>query len=101
MTKWSHMPITFTAAYINLVPFPHTDVMVITAHMDRWDVTRILVDNGSQVEVLFLLAFEQLGYDRRQLKESTKPLYGFDAKMIEPVEVITLLVSFGNLKNAR
>jgi hypothetical protein len=101
MNKWSHMPITFTATYINLVPFPHTDAMVITAHMDRWDVTRILVDNGSQVEVLFLLAFKQLGYDRRQLKESTKPLYGFDAKMIEPVGVITLPVSFGNPKNAR
>jgi hypothetical protein len=37
--------------------------MVVTVHIDRWDVTRILVDIGSQVEILFLSAFESMGYD--------------------------------------
>jgi hypothetical protein len=37
--------------------------MVITVHIDRWDVSRIIIDNGSQVEILFLLAFERMGYD--------------------------------------
>jgi hypothetical protein len=64
-TKWSHMPIAFTAIDINLACFPHTDAMVISVHIDRWDVTRILVDNGSQAEVLFLSAFEQMSYNRR------------------------------------
>jgi hypothetical protein len=32
-------------------------------------------------------------YDKKQLKESTKPLYGFSGKRIEPVGLITLLVS--------
>jgi hypothetical protein len=40
-----------------------------------------------------------MSYDRRQLKESTKPLYGFSGKRIEIVEVITLPVSFRNPKN--
>jgi len=52
------MPITFTAADLNLACFPHTDAMVINAHIDRWDVNRVLVDNGSQAEILFLSAFE-------------------------------------------
>jgi hypothetical protein len=30
-----------------------------------------------------------------------KPLYGFGDKRIEPVGVITLLVSFGTLQNPR
>jgi hypothetical protein len=64
-TKWSHIPITFSAKDINLASFPHTDMMVIMVHIDRWDVTRIIVDNESQDEVLFLLAFEKTGYDRR------------------------------------
>jgi hypothetical protein len=42
-----------------------------------------------------------MGYDRRQLKEPTKHLYGFGKKRIEPVGVITLSVSFGNPKNPR
>jgi hypothetical protein len=63
--KWSHIPITFSAEDINLASFPHTDMMVITVHIYKWDVTRILVDNGSEAEVLLLSAFEKMGYDRR------------------------------------
>jgi hypothetical protein len=45
-------------------------------------VSRILVDNGSQTEILFLSTFKKMGYDKRQLKEPTKPLYGFTSKRI-------------------
>jgi hypothetical protein len=38
-----------------------------------------------------------MGYDRKQLKEPTKPLYDFGGKRIELVSVITLPVSFGTL----
>jgi hypothetical protein len=34
--------------------------MVVIVHIDRWDVTRILVNNGSQAEILFLSAFEKM-----------------------------------------
>jgi hypothetical protein len=39
--------ITFTEANINLVSFPHIEAMVIAAHIDKWNVTRVLVDNGN------------------------------------------------------
>jgi hypothetical protein len=67
-TKWSHMSLTFTEIDIKLVSFPHTDAMVITTHIDKWNVTRILSDNGSQAEILFLSAFDQMGFDRKQFK---------------------------------
>jgi hypothetical protein len=86
---------------VNLASFPHTDAMVVIIHIDRWDVTKILIDNGSQAKILFLTAFEKMGYDRKQLKELMKPLYGFGGKRIEPVKVITLPVSFGTLNNPR
>jgi hypothetical protein len=35
-------------------------------------VTRELVDNGSQAKILFLLAFDQMGYDQRQLKKQQR-----------------------------
>jgi hypothetical protein len=73
--------------------------MVVIVHIDRWDVTKILIDNGSQAKILFLTAFEKMGFNKKQLKEPTKPLYGFSGKRIKPVGVITLPVSSGTLKN--
>jgi hypothetical protein len=49
----------------------------------------------------FSAAFDKMRFDRKQLKKSMKPLYGFGGKQIEPVEVITLPVSFGTPKNPR
>jgi hypothetical protein len=62
-TKRSHMPITISSQDANLASFPHTDAMVITVHIDRWDVTKILIDNGTQDEILFLSAFNKMGFD--------------------------------------
>jgi hypothetical protein len=89
-------PITFSTKDVNLTSFPHTDAMVITVHIDRWDISRILVDSDSQAEILFLSAFKKMGYDKNQLKEPTKPLYGFSGKRIKPV---ALPISFGTPKN--
>jgi hypothetical protein len=100
-TKWSHIPLTFTKVDIKLISFPHTDVMVIIAHTDKWDITRVLIDNGSQAEILFLTAFDQMGFNKKQVNEVTKPLYGFGGKRIKLVGSISLSVSFGSLHNAR
>jgi hypothetical protein len=75
--------------------------MVLMVHIGRWDVSRILVDNGSQAEILFLTAFKKIGCDKKQLKELTKSLYGFRGKRIKPVKIITLPVSFGTPQNPR
>jgi hypothetical protein len=97
-TKWSHIPITFSTQDVNLASFPHTDAMVLTIHIDRWDVSRIIIDNGSQAKILFLSAFKKMGYDKKQLKELTRPLYGFSGKRIESIRVITLPISFSTQK---
>jgi hypothetical protein len=63
--------------------------MVITMHIDKWDVTKVFVDNGSEAEIFFLSAFDQIGFNRKQLKEVSKPLYSFSGKRIEPVGFIS------------
>jgi hypothetical protein len=42
-----------------------------------------------------------MGFNKKQLKEASKPLYGFRGKKIEPAGSISLPVSFGTLSNAR
>jgi hypothetical protein len=95
------MVITFSSQDINLTSFPHTDAMVVTVHIDRWDVTKILIDNGSQAKILFLATFNKMGFDQKRLREPLKPLYGFGGKRINPVGAITLPVSFGTPQNPR
>jgi hypothetical protein len=95
------MQIPFTKADIKLASFLHTDTMVITVHIGKWNVMRVLVDNGSKAEILFLTTFEQMGLNKSQLKESPKPLYGFGGRKIEPIGSISQPVSFGSPANAR
>jgi hypothetical protein len=45
--------------------------MAITVHIDRWNVTKILVDNGSQAEILFLLAKPKSLLTMAAIKESS------------------------------
>jgi hypothetical protein len=79
-TKCSHMPITFSSQDVKLALFPHIDAMITTVHNDRWDVTKILINNGSQAEIFFLAGFDKMSFDRKQLKELTKLLCGFGGK---------------------
>jgi hypothetical protein len=73
--------------------------MVTTVRIDKWDITKILIDNGSQAKIHFLATFDKMGFDRKKLREPSKPLYGFGGKRIEPIGAITLSVCFGTLKN--
>jgi hypothetical protein len=57
------MPITILAYGVHLALFPHTDAMVLTVHINRWDITKILIDNGGQAEIFFLSAFEKMSYN--------------------------------------
>jgi hypothetical protein len=57
------MPITFSSQDVKLTSFPHTDTMVITVNIDRWDVSKILIDNDSRAKILFLATFNKMGFD--------------------------------------
>jgi hypothetical protein len=70
--------------------------MVITVHIDRWDMSKILVDNGRQAE-----PSKKWVMTRSISRSPTKPLYGFGGKRIEPIRVITLPISFGTPENPR
>jgi hypothetical protein len=50
-----------------------------------------LPESSSTMEVLFLSTFNKMGYDKKQLKELTKPLYGFGGKRIEPMSVADVI----------
>jgi hypothetical protein len=100
-TKWSHVPLTFDARDVDLRNAPHMDAMVINCNVAGWDLHKVLVDNGSQADIIFLHAFDRMGISHSLLKPLDNPLYGFGGKGTFPVGKIELPLSFGAAPNAR
>jgi hypothetical protein len=100
-TKWSHVPLNFDSRDVDLRSAPHIDAMVINCSVAGWDLHKVLVDNGSQADIIFLHAFDCMGISHNLLKPSDNPLYGFGGKGTFPVGKIELPLSFSVAPNAR
>jgi hypothetical protein len=99
-TKWSHVPLTFDARDVDLRIAPHADAMVINYRVASWDLHKVLVDNDSQTDIIFLHAFDRMGISHSLLKPADNPLHGFSGKGTFLVGKIELPLSFGVAPNA-
>ena len=54
------------------------------------NVYKIVVDNGSSVDILYYQAFQRMGLRDSDLRPSPNPIYGFTRDSVVPVGVITL-----------
>lgn len=59
--KWSHFPLTFDARYVDLCSAPHVDAIVISCNVIGWELHKVLIDNGSLANIIFLHAFDHMG----------------------------------------
>ncbi|CAO2206724.1 unnamed protein product [Urochloa humidicola] len=98
---WSHMPISFTEADLDLACHPHEDAMVITANVAGWVLDDILVDIGSSADILFANSFDLMELDRRLLEPARIPLIGFGGTTVKALGKLSLPVSFGDPSNPR
>lgn len=58
---------------------PHNDMLVVTLHVNDFDIKRILIDQGSSVEIMYYDAFKQLKLDKRDLAPVMSLLVGFNS----------------------
>jgi hypothetical protein len=75
--------------------------MVINFQVAGWDLHKVLVDNDSQSDIIFLHAFDRMGIGQILLKTADNPLYIFGGKRTFPLGKIELPLSFGTVPNAR
>ena len=54
-------PITFLDSDMESCQHPHDDPLVIRAIVVNKTMHRVLIDNGSSVEIVFALAFDKMG----------------------------------------
>ncbi|VFQ95489.1 unnamed protein product [Cuscuta campestris] len=88
-------PITFTDRDLPATGEDHNDPLVITMDMGGVDVSRVLVDTGSSVNVLYLDAFEKLKLCRTRLEPLKTPLSRFTGDSIEAEGSILLTCELG------
>ena len=53
-------PITFSDADAHIVIFPHNDILIITMHIGNCRVSKILIDVGSSVNILYGGALDRM-----------------------------------------
>jgi hypothetical protein len=99
--EWAKVPITFIEEDFKLKSAIRNDAMVIEVNIAGWIIGKVLVDNGSSADILFLKTFEKINLRQHMLHPPEYPLQGFGGKPIKPVGKISLPVSFGDLDNAR
>ena len=59
-TKPIEGPISFPPVNLNRIIVPHYDALVVTLCINGFDVHMVLIDSGSAVDLLQLLAFDQM-----------------------------------------
>jgi hypothetical protein len=99
--EWAKVPITFIEEDFRLKSVNHNVTMVIEAKIAGWVIGKILVDNGSSTDILFLKTFEKMNLSQHMLHPLEYPLQGFGGKPIKLVRKVSLPVSFRDLDNAR
>ena len=69
--------IVFTKVDARWVHHPHTEALVITARVANSNVHRMLVDDGSAIDIIYLDAYKRMGLTESELSPTTPPLYEF------------------------
>ena len=63
---------------------PHDDALVVTLKIEGYDVKRVMVDQGSGVEIMYSDLYNGLGLKSEDLTAYDSPLVSFDKKVVIP-----------------
>jgi hypothetical protein len=72
--KWAKVPITFIEENFKIKSTNHNVAMVIEVNIAGWVIGKILVDNGSSADILFLKTFEKMNLSQHMLHPPEYPL---------------------------
>ncbi|XP_024026715.1 uncharacterized protein LOC112093114 [Morus notabilis] len=94
--RYEDAEITFLEADVRGVHFPQSDALVVEAMIGNHTVCRILVNNGSSVDILYANCLDKMGIPRTRLQNSAQPLYGFTGDSVIPEGAIELPMTIGD-----
>nr|XP_023894123.1 uncharacterized protein LOC112006051 [Quercus suber] len=88
-------PIAFDDSDLEGTIQPHDDKLIVKARIGGFVVKRIMIDQGSGADVMYLDLFRGLGLKNKDLARYSTPLVRFDGKMVNPEGQVCLAVNIG------
>ena len=88
--------ITFSNSDTEGYQHPHDGPLVIRAIVANKIVYRVLIGNGSLVDIIFALAFDKMGIGREKLEPVSAHLLGFSEEKVLPLGSTQLVLTLGN-----
>ena len=87
--------ITFSDSNLKGCQHPHDDPLVVRAVVANKTVHRVLVDNGSSADIIFVSAFDKMSIGRERLEPVNTHLRGFSGEKVLPLGSIQLVITLG------
>ena len=88
--------ITFSDSDLEGCQHPHDDPLVIRVVVANKTVHRVLIDNGSSIDIIFASTFDKMGIGREKLEPVNTHLRGFFGERVLPLGSIQLVLALGN-----
>ena len=90
------MDFLFSKEDVRGVKQPHDDHLVIMLIIEGFNTRRLLVDNGSSTDIIYLSTFQQLKLDPGRLRPFESSLISFNGDRVYPKCIVTLMVTVGS-----
>ncbi|XP_075636709.1 uncharacterized protein LOC142608943 [Castanea sativa] len=74
---------------------PHDDPLVIMLRVKEFNIHRMLIDNRSSTDIIYLPAFQQMNLDKKRIRLFTLPLASFTGDRVILRGIVTLTVIVG------
>ncbi|KAF8095016.1 hypothetical protein N665_0346s0013 [Sinapis alba] len=84
--------ITFSEGDLTDIDQPHNDPLLVELQIGTCEVTRVLINTGSSVNLIFRQTLEKMMVDLKDIKSSSRALTGFNGSMTHLLGTIRLNV---------
>uniref|UniRef100_A0A2N9F0D0 Integrase catalytic domain-containing protein n=1 Tax=Fagus sylvatica TaxID=28930 RepID=A0A2N9F0D0_FAGSY len=97
--KMDDQVITFSEDDVRGIHQPHDDALVVTLTIAGFITRRVLIDNGSSTDIIYLPVYQQMKIDKERLRPIDIPLVGFTRDKVRPSGVVSFIIEAAQSSN--
>ena len=71
---------------------PYDDPLLIILRVEKFNIHRVLIHNGSSADIIYIPAFRQMKLGKRRIRPFTSPMVTFTGDRVVPRVIVTLIV---------